>query len=78
MTAYIRGNSISVGGARVGAEPVNLTSLLNPQPWAEQASCGQADPEEWYPDQGGSTRTAKRICRDCPVRVECLRDAAAA
>jgi len=37
----------------------------------QQAVCAQADPEAWFPDQGSSTRDAKRICRSCPLtRVE--------
>lgn len=40
--------------------------------WREQALCAQSDPDRWFPDRGGSTRTAKLICADCPVRQSCL------
>ena len=40
--------------------------------WQEQALCAQTDPEAFFPEKGGSTREAKRICSDCPVRLECL------
>lgn len=30
------------------------------------------DPEVWFPTAGAPTRTAKKICRKCPVREECL------
>ncbi|MDO4910279.1 MAG: WhiB family transcriptional regulator [Corynebacterium sp.] len=42
------------------------------QDWQEQALCAQTDPEAFFPDKGGSTREAKRICAACGVRDECL------
>jgi len=40
--------------------------------WMTRASCREFDPDEWFPEVGGNARAAKRICADCPVRVECL------
>jgi WhiB family transcriptional regulator, redox-sensing transcriptional regulator len=40
--------------------------------WTEQALCAQTDPEAFFPDKGGSTRHAKKVCANCPVRAECL------
>ncbi len=40
--------------------------------WQEEALCAQTDPEAFFPEKGGSTREAKRICTGCEVRVECL------
>ncbi|MCK7642182.1 WhiB family transcriptional regulator [Corynebacterium sp. CCM 8835] len=42
------------------------------QEWQEQALCAETDPEAFFPDKGGSTREAKRICQACGVRDECL------
>ena len=42
------------------------------QEWQEQALCAQTDPEAFFPEKGGSTREAKRICHACAVRDECL------
>lgn len=42
------------------------------QEWQDQALCAQTDPEAFFPEKGGSTREAKRICKACPVRDECL------
>ncbi len=42
------------------------------QEWQERALCAQTDPEAFFPEKGGSTREAKRICQDCEVRAECL------
>jgi WhiB family redox-sensing transcriptional regulator len=41
-------------------------------PWAAEAKCLNADPDVFFPEKGGSTREAKRICGECPVRAECL------
>ncbi len=40
--------------------------------WQERALCAQTDPEAFFPEKGGSTREAKRICMGCEVRNECL------
>ncbi|MDU0478859.1 WhiB family transcriptional regulator [Staphylococcus chromogenes] len=42
------------------------------QEWQDQALCAQTDPEAFFPEKGGSTREAKRICQACEVRDECL------
>ncbi len=40
--------------------------------WMLEARCLDADPEAFFPEKGGSTREAKRICGICPVQQECL------
>jgi WhiB family redox-sensing transcriptional regulator len=40
--------------------------------WSERALCSQVSPEAFFPDKGGSTREAKKLCMACDVRVECL------
>lgn len=44
--------------------------------WREEAECRNYDPELWFPSRGGpaneGVKKAKRICKECPVRVECL------
>ena len=57
------GASVGVfGGPDDGEEP----------DWQERALCAQTDPEAFFPEKGGSTREAKRICSGCEVRAECL------
>lgn len=58
---------------------VDLTSVLGhddqeegANDWMLEARCLDADPEAFFPEKGGSTREAKRICAACPVRDECL------
>ncbi len=40
--------------------------------WRADALCAQTDPEAFFPEKGGSTREAKRVCHACIVRAECL------
>jgi WhiB family transcriptional regulator, redox-sensing transcriptional regulator len=54
----------------VGAELADV--LAGPEPWMVRALCNQADPDLFFPEKGGSTREAKRICAGCEVRAECL------
>lgn len=60
------------------AAVIELIGMLEAQPqpsdedWHSQAVCSQTDPEAFYPEKGGSTKEAKRICRGCPVQKQCL------
>ncbi len=69
------------GGRVLGAgefwpgELGSITDLLDAadeQEWQDRALCAQTDPEAFFPEKGGSTREAKRICAGCEVRAECL------
>jgi WhiB family transcriptional regulator, redox-sensing transcriptional regulator len=40
--------------------------------WQERSLCAQTDPEAFFPEKGGSTREAKKVCIGCEVRAECL------
>jgi WhiB family redox-sensing transcriptional regulator len=40
--------------------------------WRLDALCAETDPEAFFPEKGGSTRDAKRVCTGCPVRAQCL------
>jgi WhiB family transcriptional regulator, redox-sensing transcriptional regulator len=42
------------------------------QQWLDRAACLQADPDAFYPEKGGSSRAAKRVCHTCPVQTDCL------
>ena len=43
--------------------------------WQERSLCAQTDPEAFFPEKGGSTREAKKVCLTCEVRDECLESA---
>ena len=40
--------------------------------WQERALCAQTDPESFFPEKGGSTREAKKVCTGCDVKGDCL------
>ena len=44
----------------------------NPLAWQTDSLCAQTDPEAFFPEKGGSTRDAKKICSSCEVRAKCL------
>jgi WhiB family redox-sensing transcriptional regulator len=57
----------------LGIEMPVVADLLGDAPeWQERALCAQTDPEAFFPEKGGSTREAKRICSRCEVRTDCL------
>ena len=57
---------LGVPGVRAGVDDDN------PLAWQSDALCAQTDPEAFFPEKGGSTRDAKRICTSCEVRSQCL------
>ena len=76
-------DTLTLVGATGGAESLPTVELLEEpyaapeeeageQDWQERALCAQTDPEAFFPEKGGSTREAKRICAGCEVRAECL------
>jgi WhiB family redox-sensing transcriptional regulator len=46
--------------------------LDNPLSWQSDSLCAQTDPEAFFPEKGGSTRDAKKICTSCEVKAQCL------
>jgi WhiB family transcriptional regulator, redox-sensing transcriptional regulator len=57
------------------AQPAPLLGGVVPagdESWRLDALCAETDPEAFFPEKGGSTREAKRVCASCPVRMECL------
>ncbi len=53
-------------------ELAGIFGLPDEASWHERALCSQTDPEAFFPEKGGSTREAKKICTGCEVRGECL------
>lgn len=69
--AVLRGGVASINGS---AAEMSLDELFGAveQEWQDQALCAQTDPEAFFPEKGGSTRDAKKVCASCTVRSECL------
>lgn len=49
-----------------------VTEDDNPLAWQTDSLCAQTDPEAFFPEKGGSTRDAKKICQSCEVKAQCL------
>ncbi len=62
----------SAAQAESGGGGLSLLLVADEPDWHERALCAQTDPEAFFPEKGGSTREAKRICTGCEVRSECL------
>ena len=69
------------GSAAFGPDALGTAGVLDAglpgidgedQGWQESALCAETDPEAFFPEKGGSTREAKKICTGCEVRSECL------
>lgn len=73
----VPGSDRHVGGiraARPGAAAAPDLSLINPDEWAwqDRALCAETDPAAFFPKPPATTETAKRVCRACEVRAQCL------
>ena len=55
-----------------GLRPIAADDDENALSWQSDALCAQTDPEAFFPEKGGSTRDAKKICTTCEVKAECL------
>ena len=54
-------------------EPMPTWSAgLADESWRQDALCAETDPEAFFPEKGGSTREAKKICTGCEVKAQCL------
>ena len=75
LTGLTDGSRVVGWGEQPNEELGMLADLFDDteeQEWQERALCAQTDPEAFFPEKGGSTREAKRICQGCEVRSECL------
>ena len=55
-----------------GASGVSADPEEEDAGWQERAPCAQTEPEAFFPDKGGSTCEARRVCGSCEVRADCL------
>jgi WhiB family redox-sensing transcriptional regulator len=54
---------------------VTAPLIVHAEPWMAHARCHteRIDTSVFFPTRGEDAAVAKRICRLCPVRTECLR-----
>jgi WhiB family redox-sensing transcriptional regulator len=44
----------------------------DPQAWRERAACKEMDPRIFFPELRENCAQAREVCRQCPVRTDCL------
>jgi WhiB family redox-sensing transcriptional regulator len=49
-----------------------LRVLLHRPEWQADAACSGAGPSPWFPGRGEDLEPGRRLCRPCPVRLDCL------
>ncbi len=52
----------------------SITRPVGTMAWAERSACRDSDPDALFVP-GAAQHQAKRICRECPVRLDCLAEA---
>jgi WhiB family transcriptional regulator, redox-sensing transcriptional regulator len=56
-----------------GTRELQILADVQEMGWVDQALCTEVDTGDlWFPEKGGSSRQAKRVCAGCPVRQACL------
>jgi WhiB family redox-sensing transcriptional regulator len=63
---------LGVPGVGSSASRTTVADDENQLAWQADSLCAQTDPEAFFPEKGGSTRDAKKICASCDVRAQCL------
>ncbi|MGK5632451.1 WhiB family transcriptional regulator [Streptomyces sp. URMC 123] len=58
-----------ISGATTGASHDGIDSTPD---WRENALCAQTGADFFFPEAGGSTQEAKRLCGACEGRAACL------
>ncbi|MBB3086117.1 WhiB family redox-sensing transcriptional regulator [Geodermatophilus sabuli] len=77
MSDYVSASERNADRGREAAGPAfsgiwSVGLEADAQSWQERALCAETDPEAFFPEKGGSTREAKKICTGCEVKAECL------
>jgi len=46
--------------------------VVTEENWMQFAQCRGIDPDFFFPERGVSTKDAKAVCAECPVKEHCL------
>lgn len=71
MGGWLSGLRARTGQGEIKGGRGNMSMVVD---WPSMAACRNGDPDALFV-QGAEQNVAKRICRGCPVRYECLADA---
>jgi len=72
MAVFIPLSQLTASSAHLAEALVRPLTDAEERDWKRRGLCAQTDPDSFFPEKGGSTREAKRICSGCEVRAECL------
>ncbi|CCG04947.1 Transcription factor WhiB [Blastococcus saxobsidens DD2] len=72
VTGHGTGQAVGQGTGQPFVGFLGFGPEAETQSWQERALCAETDPEAFFPEKGGSTREAKKICTGCEVKAECL------
>src|SRR3954466_12359838 len=70
------GNALGLAGQGFAGQGIaglmGIRLEADAQSWQEQAPCAARHPQGFFPEKGGSTGEAKKICTGCEVKAQCL------
>jgi WhiB family transcriptional regulator, redox-sensing transcriptional regulator len=76
---YLRRNLLPVESALVrwlmvqsNEDLTTIDDLFGRPDWQRYGACRGEDIESFIPNRGGTFSTARDLCRECSVRLECL------
>lgn len=58
--------------APLSSHGTTRASKSSSEEWKLHGVCRTVDPELWFPESSAGGFRAKRMCRSCPVQMECL------
>lgn len=61
-----------LNGVLTPVEGLPIDRTIADDSFRAQGLCAQTDPELFYPEKRESAQPAKKICQECPVRLQCL------
>lgn len=72
LDGSLRGRMVTNRNTPIG-ERLSEIALTSPA-WFQEAVCASVGGDMWFPEPGQNyfLHEAQRICRSCPVQVECL------
>jgi WhiB family redox-sensing transcriptional regulator len=70
---YHKRRSMKAGLAMLAAQIIG-DDITRPKPFQGQPLCAETDPDLFFPEKhdAHSSRAARAICQNCPMRDECL------
>lgn len=72
MQLHVRAATSVIPRKSIKEQGLNSLEIPKAPPFMADAACRETDPEVFFPPEGGTGLEARRICKSCPVQLECL------